>query len=347
MFQSRYKFLFVIASIFVLTYFAILPTNVLGATYYTANNGVDTPSYSSDFTNYKGEIFQLGTYAILSTSTINIYNCYGTTSTAKFVIATQNGTIQASSTFTVNGASGCSGGYAPTITFTPKQFAPGFYFFGVKSLTGDSFALYSNTDAVGNAGKFTWNGTSNFYCANTETDCTNQFIDNKDISGTILGTASFTSSTWANSPLSIMPSFPSSTINFATTTNCRNDLTFSSFLSSSTLQAFGCLFFVPHPNTLSFLNDNFNKFTNVFPFSLFFNTLNLARSYVENYSNSNPSLVIPLGPSGGFMGSSTPVVFSSSTFVALIGQNAYNNYWEAMQNLIHVLTIGFIIFTIV
>jgi hypothetical protein len=140
--------------------------------------------------------------------------------------------------------------------------------------------------------------------------------------------------------------FGTSTVNFNDENNCRSNLTFGSFFSSSTLEAFGCILFMPAPSSIAWINEKISNFNSVFPFNLFFDTLNLLKTDTNGYTTTNANINLPLGYPGGIMGSTT-VAITSSTISGFVGQNVWQIYWSFLTNLIWLMTAGFIIFTII
>lgn len=357
MLANAYKIFFAITALFVIAYFAVLPTSALATNYY--NSGTNSGNYWTIYSNYYyGEIFKLETYAKLNQFQFHFYAPGAVNTTGTFVIATQNGLIQASTT--INFYTTSTGIFLKTLTIPEKQYAPGFYFFGMKgngsdnvawAITGDGLNTPASISTWGNAGIRRWNGTDTFYCTDYLYDCSNQYeawngnVAVSDREGILSGEASFTSSTWAQSPLSAPYIFGSSTISFSTSTNCWSDLTFSDFLSSSTLNAFGCLFFVPTPSSLSYLNDSFSQFSDVFPFSLVFDTINKVRSETEGYSETGQSITVPLG-SASFM-NNLQFTLSSSSFSNAISSETKNTFFDLIKNGLWLLTGGIIIFKLI
>lgn len=139
--------------------------------------------------------------------------------------------------------------------------------------------------------------------------------------------------------------FGSDSLSFGSST-CRDSLSFGDFFSSSTLSAFGCIMFQPASSSLSFINAKFQSFNSVFPFNIFFDILNLARTKAEDYSVSNSAITLPLGAPGYFLGS-TSVSLTSSTLTNLIGQAGVDLYWDFSEAIIWILTGAFILFTVI
>lgn len=95
----------------------------------------------------------------------------------------------------------------------------------------------------------------------------------------------------------------------------------SHFFSSSTIKGIACIFFVPSESSTGFINNAYESFQNVFPFSVFFNIRNIVEdSIASSTSAGSLSLTAPGASSTGI----SFVVVSSSSLINLIGSSAAN-----------------------
>lgn len=145
-------------------------------------------------------------------------------------------------------------------------------------------------------------------------------------------------------------SVPTSTLTIGFSTSTNDCSVYSGGLfSSSTLQALGCyaenvgyniVNFLFYPNTgLTFFNERVNDFTNVFPFSLVFGTLEQIHESAENKSGSG-TISIPLGFS------STSISISSSTIKSFVGISTYETV-RSTQDAFLWAVLGIAIFSII
>lgn len=279
------------------SYFSLLPSTVLADADTLAENQIGNTQVmganSAPF--YNGQTFRVADFGYIRE--INFYGIRANVNDInKFALFKNDGVMLSSTTITNTTTTD------GTVVWTladPVYVAPNRnYFFGEQAVSGSGIAFV---------------GTSSNPYAN---GCV--FASDVDYTeGTTVSPDNCASGTnWdivfevSGSPLTTTIGTPTSTV--AEYDNCRSTLTFSDFFSSSTLYAFGCILFIPDPDTLTFFNNTVASTTEIFPFSILFQFNEITRYALDNYaSSSGTNLVIPIK----FNASTTQVIILGSSSI--------------------------------